>query len=76
MTTEDALREYLVERGFVETGTPREELYRSNWVKVPMWGYFVSLLDRSDGIHEPRTSLLPHADPSGLQAWSRTPELL
>ena len=36
MKTEDALREYLVERGFVEKGTPREELYRSNWVKVPM----------------------------------------
>ena len=28
MKTEDALREYLVERGFVEKGTPREELYR------------------------------------------------
>ena len=41
MTTEDTLRAYFVERGFVKVGTPRNELYRDNWVKVPMWGYYV-----------------------------------
>ena len=41
MTTEEALRAYLVERGFVKPGTPRKELYRGNWVKVPMWGCYV-----------------------------------
>ena len=44
MTTEEALRAYLVERGFVKPDTPRNERYRGNWIKVHLWGHLVPVL--------------------------------
>ena len=44
MNTEDALRDFLVERGYVEPGTPRRDLYRGNWIKYSLWGHMVPLI--------------------------------
>ncbi len=56
MTTEEALRAYLAERGFVEPDTPRKDLYRGNWIKFHIWGYYVPLLP----IHGFKKSFMLH----------------
>ena len=38
MTTEEAMRDWLETKGFVEPGTPRSEWYADNWVRVAMFG--------------------------------------
>ncbi len=56
MTTEQALREYLIAHEIIAPELPREDWYKENWVRVPMWGRRVPVFP----IYGFKTSLVLH----------------
>ncbi len=55
-TVADAVEEFFINKGLIVPGTPRDEWYADNWVRIPVKGFRIPILP----IHGFKKSLILH----------------